>query len=261
MIRDLTGVDVSDFRLTSASGSALPAGVTSRFEPTSVRNCYNCFVTLTVVATNSAVSGRYPLTMRATGHGDTQSASITLDITGGTYSAGGQVTSGAGTGLAGVSITFTRVSGTGAVPGAVTTDSGGRWSRSGIATGTMYRATAALGGYTFSPATRDFSSAASNQSLLVPTLIANPVAYSASGRVTGSSRAGLGAVRMTFTRVSGIGAVPAAVTTDSRGNWSQSGFEGGSVYRASPALSGWRFSPSSRDFSAAGTLASFTGSR
>ncbi len=59
-------------------------------------------------------------------------------------------------------------------------------------------------------------------------------------------------VMLTFTRVSGIGALPAPVQPDT-GNepalaWKQAGFETGTVYRVTPSLEGFVFSPLHIDF-------------
>ncbi|HDS29120.1 MAG TPA: trypsin-like serine protease [Candidatus Acetothermia bacterium] len=81
-----------------------------------------------------------------------------------TYTVSGRVTTSSGSGVAGVSITFSRTSGTGTIPGSVTTDSNGRWTRTGFASGTTYRATPSQSGYTFSPSSRTFSSASTSVS-------------------------------------------------------------------------------------------------
>src|SRR5437870_3969516 len=68
----------------------------------------------------------------------------------------------------------------------------------------------------------------------------------------------LAGVTITFSVVAGPGAVPTAVTTDAAGVWSQTGFVPGTVYRATPSLSAYVFSPVSADFDAPG-VANFTG--
>lgn len=80
-----------------------------------------------------------------------------------------------------------------------------------------------------------------------------------SGRVTTAAGAGIPDVTITFTRVSGTGAIPAAVKTDSNGNWSQTGFEAGTTYRATPTKSGCTFSPSYIDRSTSSSDVNFTG--
>jgi hypothetical protein len=84
--------------------------------------------------------------------------------------------------------------------------------------------------------------------------------FSASGLVT-SSGLGLSGVNMTFSRVSGTGAVPADVVTDGGGNWSQTGFQAGTTYQVTPALSGYSFSPSSLSFSTNAVGLNFTGTQ
>jgi hypothetical protein len=74
------------------------------------------------------------------------------------FSASGLVTSG-GTGLSGVTMTFSRVSGTGTIPASVITTAGGNWSQTGFQSGTTYRVTPTKSGYAFSPAYLNFSNA------------------------------------------------------------------------------------------------------
>src|SRR5207244_2347849 len=62
----------------------------------------------------------------------------------------------AGVALSGVTVTFTQVAGTGALPGAVMTGASGLFSQTGFTAGTVYRATPSLSGYVFSPPTLDF---------------------------------------------------------------------------------------------------------
>jgi hypothetical protein len=84
--------------------------------------------------------------------------------------------------------------------------------------------------------------------------------FAASGRAVLDNGAGISGVTINFTRVTGTGAIPAAVQTDGNGNWSQSGFEPGTTYRTTPSKTAFTFAPSSRDFSAASTGLNFTGS-
>src|SRR5439155_22750460 len=62
-----------------------------------------------------------------------------------------------GTPLAGVTMTFSRVLGQGALPAPVQTDAIGFWSQTGFLPGTTYRVTPSLGTYTFTPPSRDFT--------------------------------------------------------------------------------------------------------
>src|SRR5438128_7969661 len=65
-----------------------------------------------------------------------------------------------GTPLAGVTMTFSRVLGQGALPSPVQTDAGGFWSQNGFQPGTTYRVTPSLPTYTFNPPSRDFTTPA-----------------------------------------------------------------------------------------------------
>lgn len=86
-----------------------------------------------------------------------------------------------------------------------------------------------------------------------------PTTFSVSGRVTLSNGTGISGVTMTFTRVSGSGSIPASVSTDASGNWSQSGFEDGTTYSVTPSRSNYTFSPSSSSFSSASSSFVFIG--
>jgi subtilisin family serine protease len=74
------------------------------------------------------------------------------------YAVSGRVTNHNGDGVARVTISFTRVSGGGDVPGAVETDDTGAWSQKDFEPGTIYRVSAAKTRQSFSPASRDFGS-------------------------------------------------------------------------------------------------------
>jgi C1A family cysteine protease len=60
-------------------------------------------------------------------------------------------------GLSGVTMTFSRISGAGYVQAPVITDAGGIWRQTGFEAGTTYRVTPASAGYTFSPVYINFS--------------------------------------------------------------------------------------------------------
>lgn len=79
-----------------------------------------------------------------------------------TFAASGRVTDSAGAGMTGVSLAFSLVSGTGSVPAAVSTNASGDWTASGFVAGSTYRATPSKSGSTFSPASSDFSAAATS---------------------------------------------------------------------------------------------------
>jgi hypothetical protein len=81
--------------------------------------------------------------------------------------------------------------------------------------------------------------------------------FDASGMVT-SGGAGLSGVTINFSRVSGTGAIPASVSTVGSGGWSQTGFQLGTVYRATPSKTNCSFSPAFLDFSDANNNLNFT---
>jgi hypothetical protein len=74
------------------------------------------------------------------------------------FGASGKVTtSDPITGISGVTMTFSRVSGSGTVPASVTTLTDGTWSQTGFQSGTTYKVTPSLSGYSFNPPSSNFS--------------------------------------------------------------------------------------------------------
>lgn len=84
------------------------------------------------------------------------------------------------------------------------------------------------------------------------------MSFSASGRVVSGGGNGIEKVAIEFSVISGEGSAPASVFTDAGGNWSQSGFEPGSVYRARAVQIRQIFNPGWRDFSATNNTLDFT---
>jgi hypothetical protein len=169
------------------------------------------------------------------------------------FSGAGTVTDGS-TGISGVTMTFTRISGTGTIPASVQTDADGKWSQTGFQPGTTYRATPTKSGYTFNPVYRNFSSASTTLDF---TGTVSTGDFSVSGKVATRTGTGISGVTMTFSRVSGTGAIPAPVQTDANGNWSQTGFQSGTTYRVTPSKTGKVFYPSYTNFSGTSTSLNF----
>ncbi len=71
--------------------------------------------------------------------------------------------------------------------------------------------------------------------------------FYAAGTVN-SGQSGAPGVTITFSRVSGTGTVPASVSTDAAGGWTQTGFQFGTGYRATPSKPNCSFSPAYLDF-------------
>ena len=162
--------------------------------------------------------------------------------------------SAGGFGIAGVTITFTHAS-TGQMHSTVTTEADGYYPESVFKAGVTYRATPSKAGMTFTPASRDFNT--SNTALNFTAISAK--GFSASGRVKVAGNLSLSGVLMTFTRVSGTGAVPAPVSNDLNGNWSTNGFAGNTIYRVTPSRKGYVFTLASLDFSSASSGLNFIG--
>lgn len=78
------------------------------------------------------------------------------------FTVSGRITTPHGAGLAGVTMTFTRISGAGQIPAAVLTSANGNWNQSGFSVGSTYRVTPSKSGYFFTPSSRTFSGATVN---------------------------------------------------------------------------------------------------
>jgi len=76
------------------------------------------------------------------------------------FNVSGRITDGARAGSGGVTLTFTRLTGTGGAPSSVQTDSLGNYSQSNFETGSSYLVSPSKAGYTFTPVSRNFSHAA-----------------------------------------------------------------------------------------------------
>ncbi|MBI2559745.1 MAG: hypothetical protein HYW14_01245, partial [Planctomycetes bacterium] len=74
------------------------------------------------------------------------------------FTASGRVTMSDGTGIPGVTMSFTRVTGNGTRPSSVPTNGNGNWSQSGFQSGTTYRVTPSKLNYTFAPRYLPFDS-------------------------------------------------------------------------------------------------------
>ncbi len=150
----------------------------------------------------------------------------------------GAVKDSAGTGIQGVTITFSNAGGT------TTTDSSGNYFHN-VPDGWSGRATPAKAGYTFSPPYIDYTSVTSDQTN--QDYIGTILTYTISGNVSTTTVAA--SVRMQQAGLSGVvmNGLPGNPTTDASGNYSATanyGFTG----TVTPTLVGYTFSPSSRDY-------------
>src|SRR5439155_14037745 len=90
----------------------------------------------------SPATGTYLIEVTSRSAGETGPYELTLGSPTSPYAVGGRVTAADGvTGLGGVTVTFARVSGAGALPVPVPTNAAGFWSQSGFEPGTEYRVT------------------------------------------------------------------------------------------------------------------------
>jgi hypothetical protein len=136
----------------------------------------------------------------------------------------------------------------------VLTDANGNWSLvGGFTAGIAYRVTPSKVGVIFTPASRDFSSSTSALNFT------GSMSFSGSGQVVDNAGGfGIPGVMMIFTIFKGSGNIPAQVTTDASGKWSQTGFTAGVTYRVTPSKAGLTFTPNWLDFSANNTTLNFT---
>lgn len=81
--------------------------------------------------------------------------------------------------------------------------------------------------------------------------------FNLSGKVDGGPSP-FAATTVVFSRLSGSGEVPDPVTLDANGNWSQRGFEVGTVYRVTPVRNRTLFSPRYKDVDAADGAVTFS---
>lgn len=144
-----------------------------------------------------------------------------------TYSVSGQVTTSAGVGISGVTVSTGSTS--------TTTDTNGNYTIANLADGS-YTLTPSRSGYTFSPSSRAVSVAGANVSGQNFTGTATVTTYSISGRVATSGGTGIAGVT--------VSTGSASATTNSSGDYTISNLAAGS-YTLTPSLSGYTFSPAS----------------
>ncbi len=158
---------------------------------------------------------------------------------GATYAVSGSVTDEAGEGIGGVSVGF------GEATEPVLTDAEGAWTRDGL-TGTV-TVTPSEDGWTFDPSSREVSGAASNVDFTRTEVISE---YTVSGSVTDEGSAALENIEVSFSGGHD------SVSTDSGGQWSQSGLTG--TVTVTPVHEDWTFDPESRDVTGANDSVDFT---
>jgi uncharacterized repeat protein (TIGR02543 family) len=143
----------------------------------------------------------------------------------------GEVKDSSGTGMQGVTITFSNAGGT------ATTDSSGGYFHS-VPDGWSGTATPAITGYNFAPASRNYTNVTSDQTNQYYT--ASIFTYTISGNVGEVGiAAGLNGVVMD--------GLPGDPTTDASGNYSGTANHGFSGI-VTPTLAGYSFTPSTRDY-------------
>ncbi|MFO1494517.1 MAG: carboxypeptidase regulatory-like domain-containing protein [Lysobacterales bacterium] len=144
-----------------------------------------------------------------------------------TYSISGQITTGTGVGISGVTVSAGSAS--------TTTDASGNYSIPGLVAGS-YTVTPSSASYTFSPVNRAVTITSANVTAQNFTGTAVATTYSISGTITTSGGTAISGVSVS------TGA--ASATTNASGAYTISGLANGS-YTLTPSLSGYTFSPTS----------------
>ena len=179
-------------------------------------------------------------------------ASSELTASSSVFTVSGRVTTLGAAVEAGVTITFARTSGSGAVPGPVTTDGTGSFSQGGFDRATHYRVTPTKPGITFDPASRDVAFAANSLPILGASFVRR-TNLAVDGQVLTTGGAGLLGAMITFTRTAGTGAVPRPVVTGSNGEFHAAGLDTGSTYLVAGTGAGFVVRPTELRATGAGT--------
>lgn len=164
-----------------------------------------------------------------------------------------------GSSLQGVTMTFSKVSGSGTViPAPAVTDAAGKWVQKGFQVGNVYKVTPTKAGYTFSPAYLTYDAMRTRLNFKASPSVA---VFGGSGKVAKDLSTGpaMSGVQMIFTKVSGNGSAPPPVLTNSLGVWSQKGFQTGTTYKVTPVKAGYTFTPTYLTFTGASSTLNFIG--
>ncbi|MFZ5945608.1 MAG: hypothetical protein ACOYVD_16050 [Bacillota bacterium] len=186
------------------------------------------------------------------GEFNNEGTAVNFTVTKG-YSVSGKVNGADGKPLAGVTMTFSQVSGNGTIPLPVITDAEGRWSCFGFEAGTTYKVTPSKNDAVFNPGNLDFKASNVNLDFTAGS------AYSVAGRVTAENGTPLAGVILNFSRTNGSDSAPSSVVTGADGSWKQTGFASGVSYKVTPQRQGYIFTPGSSNFTGGEYSYNFTG--
>ena len=169
------------------------------------------------------------------------------------FTIGGRIQTAGGAAEPGVTIGFTRVAGTGAVPGIVVTDGAGTFHQTGFDRSSQYRVTPTKAPERFEPTTRDVTFAPN----AFPTFFTNFQRHTnliVIGQVLTTAGAGLLSTVIRFDRITGTGAVPLPVTTTSNGEYQAEGLDTDTMYRVTGTRPGFGITPTVLQTSTPGTV-------
>lgn len=197
----------------------------------------------TVTWTAPSTAGIYTVTCSVSdGKGNPVSKGVNITVTESTTPLS-ITTSSLPSGTVGVSYPATNLSGTGGKTPYTWSWSGNTPPGLSLSTGGIISGTPTTAGtYNFTIQVKDSSSPQQTATANLSIVINPPATYSISGRVT-LSGSGLSGVTMTLT-----GATSTTTPTDGNGNYAFSGAANGN-YTLSPSLSGYTFTPTSRNIS------------
>lgn len=158
------------------------------------------------------------------------------------FTIGGRIQTAGGAVEPGVTIGFTRIAGTGAIPDVVLTDGAGTFHQTGFDRSSQYRVTPVKAAETFDPPSRDVAFAPNAFPTFVTTFQrrTNLIVI---GQVLTTAGAGLLSTVIRFERLSGSGAVPLPVMTGSNGEYRAQGLDTNTPYRVSGTRPGFGVTP------------------
>src|SRR5262249_54583103 len=148
---------------TGSNGLALTISLIRASDGATVTGAYGSTSVTRLPSANSYTlpsGGTFLIEVSAAFANATGAYQVTLGSSTTPFPISGRVTVGRpGPGLANVTMTFTRLAGSGALPGPVTTDADGYWFQTGFEPGTSYRVTPSLATYDFHLPRQDFTQA------------------------------------------------------------------------------------------------------
>ena len=242
----IPGVEITFVRVAGRTDLPVPAPVTTAADGTWQQRGFPLNSMYTAVASKSGLGFSPPsVTVRPDVSSEFVGTSNVFSVVGRIETAGGAAEPG-------VTVRFDRIAGAGAVPAASTTDGAGTFVQTGFDRASRFRVTPQKRGVVFDPTNRDVAYTRG----AFPTVFANferRTNLVVIGQVLTTGGAGLLSTVITFTRLSGSGAVPLPVTTMSNGEYRAEGLDSGTTYRVTGTRDGFGIEPEELRASSGGT--------